>query len=237
MSEYLTKADTRLFAGFGPLTGSTFTFDYYKEKVADKAKKGDLCVILPIHGEPYNLMNIPEIVLGLTLGIGDLDHRSWGHSGMFTRDVTKDMQYDNKEVVDSIMFGAIIEGVHYETIDNWLTESYILEIKKLEYTWNPASNNPLTVNRSEYSQQERDKFIEIATSYEGTIFVESYTDDFLTGYLFIKDVIPDTFHCSGLIWWTALQAYGIDLSIPFLRTVSPSRLILNPYTDIKVVLE
>lgn len=228
------KADTKALIGFGT-KGSQLSFDYYKQNLAGKAKKGDIGVIIPIQGQPLTLMNLPEQIAYFI--DGGTHHRSIGHSGILTKDITQDMSFADKNTVDSIMFVANGKGVCFEQIDSWLTEQYILEIKKLEYTWDAKSKEPLKVDRVSHSPEEINRFMEKALSYEGYPFIEDVASNYFSGYFFNKDYMPDAFTCVGLIWWTALETYGIDMSIPFLRTISPGRLILNPYTDIVTVLE
>lgn len=65
-------------------------------------------------------MNLPEQIAYFI--DGGTHHRSIGHSGILTKDITQDMSFADKNTVDSIMFVANGEGVCFEHIDSWLTE-------------------------------------------------------------------------------------------------------------------
>lgn len=216
---------TKSILDFGPASGSDIPYDIFKDEIAGVVKKGDFCIALPIHRRPMVLMNLTNL---LTTE-GDMDHRLTGHCGIFVEDFNQDVAADSL-----ITIAASWDGVMYEPISNWCTELYILEIKEFEFIWDPESEEPLTVNRKSYSLQKRNEFIAYAQQYLGTPLID-YTIG--SNWLTFKNLMPDYFVCSGLLYWCAYHVYGVDMSVSFLPIVTPSRIVLNPYTEIKRIVE
>lgn len=215
---------TKGIFAFGPSQENEIPYEKFAGELAGVVKKGDFCVTLSIHRKPLVLVNLTNLILD-----GNIDHRFTGHSGMFVEDFGQDVAADSL-----ITLAASWDGVGYEPISNWSTELYVLEIKEMEYIWDPSGENPLTVNRKSYPLQKRDEFIAYAKQHLGVPFLD-YTK--IGNWVTFKNLAPNTFVCSSLLWWCVRNVYGVDMSIPFLSFVSPSRILLNPYTDIKKIIE
>lgn len=189
----------------------TVPYERAKSLMAGVAKRGDIIVALPCHNYPKSLI--------------DFDNKKYkvGHAEVFTKDVTASVGKN-----DAVTIGAWIDdGVSRLTFENWCYYSYVMGVcnYKIKWKWRgfksgfypvktPVSNPSLLATWAE--------------KYEGNEYVKWY--EFATP----KWVAPDRFTCTTLVWWCAKKAYGVKISPWYSTLVTPSDVLCDHNTYLKV---
>lgn len=178
------------------------------------AKRGDIIVALPWHGHSWCVVN----------PFREIGH--FGHSEVFTKDITAtttDTEYTSIGVRKD-------RGVVYQPLTSWRRKSYLLEVcdYRIKWTWDGWNSG------FEVIQTPVEGAAEIATwaeKYEGCQYSRWYE------MIAPKWFAPERFTCTSLIWWCVKNACGIRIS-PWLSTlVSPSDVLCDFNTRLKVVVE
>lgn len=198
----------------------TFNSDYSvpyeraKSLMAGVAKRGDVIVALPCHEYPMSLI--------------DFGNKKYmvGHAEIFTENIT-----NNTAKTQKVTIGAWTEeGVSRQPFNNWCYRSYLVGLcnYKIKWRWRgfksgfypvktPVSNPALLANWAE--------------KYEGHEYVKCY--EFLTP----KWAAPSRFTCTSLVWWCAKKAYGVKISPWYSTLVTPSDVLCDNNTYLKVEIK
>ena len=199
----------------------TMTYPEFISKMAGVAKKGDLAIIVPISDNPATLVNLMPYIHDNPAG----NHHAFGHCAI----VMDDFKPTTKEE-ETLLYGAVEEGVEFESSSTWLTDFYLLEPVKLQFIWNPQNTeNPLQIKPKQLPRPERDKFVEFAKKFEHTPFINQLSLEWFTA----KKVVPERFTCASLVWYSCQNVFGFDVSLPFIQTVAPVNIVCSSHTVIK----
>lgn len=189
-------------------------FEKARSLMAGEAKRGDIIVALPTHNYPRSLI--------------DFGNKRYmvGHSEIFTNDITISTKKS-----DICSIGAWTDdGVSKQPFSNWCWRSYVVGVcsYKIKWKWRglkswfypeqtPVSNPSLLATWAE--------------KYEGHDYVRWY--EFATP----KWVAPDRFTCTSLVWWCAKKAYNEKISPWYSTLVTPSDVLCDNNTYLKVTVE
>ena len=182
--------------------------------MANKAKRGDIIVALPCHDYPKCVINFSNAQYKV------------GHAEIFIKDITSTTSKS-----EAVTIGAwTSEGVSQQTLSNWCWRSYVVGVcsYKVQWRWRgfksgfypvqtPVSNPGLMANW--------------ARRYEGKSYVKWY--EFLTA----KWAAPERFTCTSLVWWCAKNAYNERISPWYSTLVTPSDVLCDNNTYLKVTIE
>ena len=189
-------------------------YDRLLNLLAGQAKRGNIIVALPLHGQAWCLLNLGR------------DAGQWGHAEIFTKDITStttDTEY--------VSIGARLgEGVAFQTLPSWRRKSYLLEVCRFHILWKwDGWNSGFRVIQTPVPTPSL--LASWAESYEGKDY--SYWYETLAPKWFA----PSRFTCTTLIWWCARKAYDIRISPWFSTLVSPSDVLCDYNTRLKETIE
>ena len=197
-------------------SSSEFEVEFSKVRslMAGKAKRGDVIVALPTHNYPKSLI--------------DFGNKKYmvGHAEIFTKNITS-----TTTLTEKVSIGAWTEdGVSRQSLNEWCWRSYVVGVcsYKVKWKWRgfksgfypvqtPVSNPALLATWAE--------------KYEGKEYVKWY--EFATP----KWVAPNRFTCTSLVWWCAKNAYGAKISPWYSTLVTPSDVLCDNNTYIKLTIE
>lgn len=211
----------------GPVDPPLIGIDEYKQNLVGRAKRGDLCVIMPIYGSA-TIINLTKELFG----IENLNFHTFGHCGSFFQDVTAGITEN-----DSIIWSAAYHGIGFEPVSAWQQSSYVLRVHKLRFHLDTDGKKVAEVEKVPLTDSQIDSYESELRSCSNASFITYNPLVDCRDWIFTKYYIPERFSCSGLIWYCAKNAYNIDLSSPQLPTVMPINIMISPYTDIIVCME
>lgn len=198
-------------------SSSEFEVEFSKVRrlMAGKAKRGDVIVALPTHNYPKSLI--------------DFGNKKYmvGHAEIFTKNITS-----TTTLTEKVSIGAWMEdGVSRQSLNEWCWRSYVVGVcsYKVKWKWRgfksgfylvqtPVSNPALLATWAE--------------KYEGKEYVKG-----LFEFATPKWVAPNRFTCTSLVWWCAKKAYGAKISPWYSTLVTPSDVLCDNNTYIKVTIE
>ena len=189
-------------------------FEKARSLMANTAKRGDIIVALPCHDYPKCLINFSNTQYKV------------GHAEIFIKDITSST---NK--YDDVTIGAwTSDGVSRQTLSNWCWRSYVVGVcsYKIKWVWR-GLNSGFYVVKTPVSNPGL--LATWAKKYEGRSYVKWY--EFLTA----KWVAPDRFTCTTLVWWCAKKAFGERISPWYSTLVTPSDVLCDNNTYLKVAIE
>lgn len=206
----LANDDTRASNGGGEIAVAA---SKVKQKLQAYARRGDFLVRLPKHGCTYSFLDYT----GKEVSVG--------HSSVITQ-TTRTSDAVTKELA----IGAQTGGVVSENINYWTCKSYIMGVQRV--TWRIKWNWFRTTTYKEVTPVSNPGALaDYALRYKGRKYVSWYE------FPVAKWVAPTRFICTTLVWYSAKQAYGIDVSDWYATVVSPSGLLTSENTYIRAVIE
>ena len=216
-SEFTYSSDslrTKLYVTVWENSEYSVPFDRVKSLIAGRAKRGDIIVGLPNHDYPYCLVN--------------LNNKKYkvGHAEIFTKNVTNSTKVD-----DWATIGAWTEdGVSRQQLYNWCWKSYLVGVcsYKVKWKWRGFKSRFYVVQTPVSNPA---KLADWAEKYEGCSYVHWY--EFPTA----KWAAPARFTCTTLVWWCAKKAYGERISPWYSTLVTPSDVLCDNNTYLKVEIE
>ena len=189
-------------------------FEYVKSLMVGKVNRGDIIMALPCHNNPKCVVDF-----------GNIRYKV-GHAEIFTRAI------DLKSKIDEYYtIGAWTqEGVSEQTLNNWCCKSYVLGVctYKTKYVWKGLS---LSIFPEQTPINNPAALATWAEKYINKEYVKWY--EFLTA----KWAAPNRFTCTSLVWWCAKNAYDERISPWLSAIVSPSDVLMDSNTYIKVIIE
>ncbi|MCQ2174184.1 MAG: hypothetical protein MJY61_03505 [Bacteroidales bacterium] len=197
------------------------SYPEFISQMAGVARKGDFAIIIPVADHPETLWNLKPYFIDTPSGI----HHAFGHCAIVMDDFKPETSEDAE-----LLYGAVEEGVNYESSSTWLTDFYLLEPVNLEFIWDIANTDtPLRIEPVAIPRPERDKFVTYAKQYEHASFINMLSTDWFVS----KRLVPEKFTCASFLWHCCQNVYGLDISVPFIPTVAPINVVCSPYTIIK----
>ena len=205
--------DTRVVS-FGGHGEDSVRFDRVRSLMNGVVKRGDVIVSLPCHNNPMCLV--------------DFGNKKYlvGHAEIFTEPIVS-----TTSETDDVTIGAWTKsGVSRQSLENWCWRSYVVGICKYKIKWKwrgfKSRFYPVKTPVSDPSL-----LASWAENYEGREYVKWY--EFATP----KWAAPARFTCTTLVWWCAKKAYGVKIS-PWYRTlVTPSDVLCDSNTYLKVEIK
>lgn len=189
-------------------------YDRLFSLLAGRAKRGDLIVALPWHGHEWCLIN-PAREVGLV-----------GHAEIFTKDITASTT-DTENVSIGVRRD---DGVAYHSLPSWRRKSYLLELCDYRIVWKwDGWNSGFKVITTPVANSGQ--MASLAEQYAGSDYCYWYET------IAPKWFAPERFTCTTLIWWCAKNACDIRISPWFSTLVSPSDVLCDFNTRLKVVIE
>lgn len=184
-----------------------------KQMLQTYARRGDYLVRLPKHGCTYSYLDYT----GKELSVG--------HASVITQTVRT-----TDAATKELAIGAQGKGVVTENINYWTCKSYIMGVQRV--TWRIKWNWFRSTTYKEVTRVSNPGALaDYALRYKGRKYVNWYE------FAVAKWVAPTRFICTTLVWYSAKQAYGIDVSDWYSPIVTPSGLVTNENTYVRAVIQ
>ena len=200
----------------GSYTSGKFEVEYEKviRLIDNKAKRGDIIVALPCHENPRSLI--------------DFGNKKYlvGHAEIFTKNITASTKKEAYTTIGSWKD----DGVQDRTLENWCWKSYLVGVcsYKVKWKWRGLKSRFYAVKTPVSNPSLLAAWAE---KYEDRAYVKDY--EFLTA----KWAAPTRFTCTTLVWWCTKKAYGERISPWYSTLVTPSDVLCDNNTYLKVTIE
>lgn len=203
--------ETKLAYSFGDYE---VEFSKVRSLIAGKANRGDIIVALPTHNYPKSLI--------------DFGNKKYmiGHAEIFTKSIT-----NTTTLYENVSIGAWTkDGVSRQGLNEWCWRSYVVGVcsYKVKWKWRGFKSGFYPVQTPVANPSLLATWAE---KYEGREYVT------VLEFLAPKWVAPERFTCTSLVWWCAKKAYGQKISPWYSTIVTPSDVLCDNNTYLKVTIQ